>query len=338
MIAFALLQPFILKRADCRVCGHEGQNAHLPVREMMYGKREVFEYFQCGQCACLQIASIPENLGSYYSDNYYSLATDHSAHYRKPLKNTLNRLRDQLTLLTPIGNNLPFKVSVPHLAASFSALQRVQGLSLTTRLLDVGCGSGQLLHRLANAGFRSLTGIDPFIKETQVFDDRLKILKEDLEIHIGQYDLILLNHAFEHMRDPIGAARRVKDLLAPEGVVVLRIPTVDSAAWKMYGADWFQIDAPRHLYLHSQKSIHLVAAQSGMTVTSVHFDSDRHQFQMSERFRADLPTILPPQDRWKLQSLGVTTRQVKAWARMAAALNALGMGDQACFYLRRSTA
>src|SRR3569832_1856689 len=54
----------------CRICGTIGNHSTIIGREMMFGTREEFEYFQCGSCDCLQIAHIPENLGQYYTSSY----------------------------------------------------------------------------------------------------------------------------------------------------------------------------------------------------------------------------------------------------------------------------
>ena len=307
---------------------------HLPVREMMYGTREVFEYFQCPECGCLQIGRIPSDLAHHYKSDYYSLTSDQTAPYQNPIKNSLNRIRDLIVLFAPLGNHLPFRVRVPHLISSFSALRRVPNLRLSNRLLDVGCGSGQLLHRLANAGFQSLTGIDPFVAESRSFNRSLKIIKGEMSILDSEYDLILLNHSFEHLTDPVNAFLRLAELLAPGGIILIRIPVVDSLAWKMYDTNWFQLDAPRHLYLHSIESIQRLATQARLTVVEVHHDSDHHQFQMSERFCANIPTILPPEDRFMLESISATASQIKTWKRMSSILNDIGLGDQACFYLR----
>ena len=66
----------------CRACGNaEGNTAHFP-KEMMFGWREVFEYFECGRCGCLQIAEIPADLGKYYPrDAYYSYQPPKAKHY-----------------------------------------------------------------------------------------------------------------------------------------------------------------------------------------------------------------------------------------------------------------
>ena len=56
----------------CRICGWTGDAETLTVREMMYHTREEFQYFECGNCHCLQITEVPDNLADYYGDSYYS--------------------------------------------------------------------------------------------------------------------------------------------------------------------------------------------------------------------------------------------------------------------------
>jgi len=66
------------------------------------------------------------------------------------------------------------------------------------------------------------------------------------------------------------------------------VPTVSSAAWDRYGTDWVQLDAPRHLYLHSHRSLALAAAQAGLKVAALACDSTSFQFWGSEQYRRDI--------------------------------------------------
>ena len=43
----------------CRICDFSGDSPVYTVREMMYGLRDEFDYFQCAQCQCLQILEFP---------------------------------------------------------------------------------------------------------------------------------------------------------------------------------------------------------------------------------------------------------------------------------------
>ena len=56
----------------CRVCGARNRNKTYRAKEMMYGSREEFDYFICDSCKCMQIAHIPEDMGKYYPNMYYS--------------------------------------------------------------------------------------------------------------------------------------------------------------------------------------------------------------------------------------------------------------------------
>ena len=56
----------------CRICGNADGNTAYDVREMMFGTREIFRYFRCAACGCLQIAEVPADLSAYYPPDYCS--------------------------------------------------------------------------------------------------------------------------------------------------------------------------------------------------------------------------------------------------------------------------
>jgi hypothetical protein len=61
----------------------------------------------------------------------------------------------------------------------------------------------------------------------------------------------------------VATLRRTHALLDAGGHCLLRVPTVSSWAWRHYGVDWVQLDAPRHLYLFARESITHLAAATG---------------------------------------------------------------------------
>lgn len=56
----------------CKICGNSENNKEFNIREMMFGFRDEFAYFECSKCDCLQITEIPKNIGKHYPTNYYS--------------------------------------------------------------------------------------------------------------------------------------------------------------------------------------------------------------------------------------------------------------------------
>jgi len=137
--------------------------------------------------------------------------------------------------------------------------------------------------------FRDLTGVDPFIKEDIHYSSGLRVLKKSLFEVDDQYDLITLHHSYEHMPEPLVVMKQLHRLTKEGGTVLIRIPLADSYAWRTYGVDWLQLDAPRHIYLHTCKSIERIAKQSGFHIKDIVYDSDAEQFLGSEQYKRDIP-------------------------------------------------
>src|SRR5882757_7251102 len=61
----------------CKICGNSALNIPFTAREMMFGLRDEFEYFECSSCGCVQISEIPTNMEPYYPTKYYSFLKLH---------------------------------------------------------------------------------------------------------------------------------------------------------------------------------------------------------------------------------------------------------------------
>lgn len=59
-------------KSKCKICGQEGEYNSYQVKEMYFGSQEEFTYFECDKCHCMQILEIPDNIGNFYGDDYYS--------------------------------------------------------------------------------------------------------------------------------------------------------------------------------------------------------------------------------------------------------------------------
>ena len=60
---------------QCRICSGRQPSASYVVKEMQFGTRAEFTYQLCGDCGCLQIEQLPQNLAAYYPSDYYSKKT-----------------------------------------------------------------------------------------------------------------------------------------------------------------------------------------------------------------------------------------------------------------------
>jgi SAM-dependent methyltransferase len=313
---------------NCRICENSDNLKTFEVREMMFGLRDVFAYFQCPVCGCLQISDIPEDMSEYYPPEYYSFTQ--SVVEKNSVKAILKKIRDRYAIT---GDGFPGMI----LNRMFpdEILSIYKGMSFDSRILDVGCGSGSLIYRLKEAGFRNLMGIDPFNAATIQYDNGLIIEKKSISEMNGKWDMITYHHSFEHLATPHDELKIVMELLSEKGKCIIRIPVVDSWAWEHYQTDWVQIDAPRHFFLYSVKSIFMLAEKAGLMIDRVEYDSTAFQFWGSEQYRNDIP-LNDERSYQKNPGVSMISKgDLMAFIRLSNKLNCDRKGDQAVFYLKR---
>jgi 2-polyprenyl-3-methyl-5-hydroxy-6-metoxy-1,4-benzoquinol methylase len=99
------------------------------------------------------------------------------------------------------------------------------------RILDVGCGEGITSARLAEAGNR-VTGVDvlPAPKHRDALEEyRCHDLSQGLPTDLfngAKFDRVLLMDVLEHLPDPEAVLRPCRELLAPQGQVIISLPNV----------------------------------------------------------------------------------------------------------------
>jgi SAM-dependent methyltransferase len=316
----------------CGICGHREGNRIHSAREMMYGLRETFDYMECVECGCLQLLAIPEDISPYYADGYYSLdrQIDASIH---PAKLWAHRrlTRHHLGHANPVGRVLALRYSAPPVLEYV----RNAGADLDSPILDVGSGAGNLLLTLAHQGFSRLTGVDPYIERELFYPSGVHIVKGTMDDVEGPYDLVMMHHSLEHVPDQHGALRRARELLTSHGCLLVRTPVASSYAWREYGTNWVQLDAPRHTCVHTVASMRMLAESAGFTLADIVFDSSDLQFWGSEQYRSDIPLRHPLSYAVDNRTPLFTEEQIQTFRDRAAELNANADGDSACFYLSR---
>lgn len=319
---------------NCRTCGTKIESSPFTVKEMMFGLKTEHQYFECPQCDALSIEKVPDLLGKYYPDNYYSFK-------QQPDENIdttfLRRLKSGYLLYG--RNKLPgFILSIGYKVPEYFSWLKATGVNYNDSILDIGSGSGDFLASFCKAGFTNLLGIDPFLKKEFVSTNgKLRLLRRSLfdELEPTRFDLVMLNHSFEHMEDPPAIFQRLSALVKPGRFLLIRIPINKSFASGFYKTDWVDWDAPRHLVIQSVKSMGWLAGQNAFNIEKIVFDSTAFQFWGSEQYRKGIPLHDPRSYAENKKSGLFSAKQIREWSEQAADLNKNGQGDQACFYLRK---
>jgi SAM-dependent methyltransferase len=150
-------------------------------------------------------------------------------------------------------------------ALGTAPLDRIAGLA-PGRLLDVGCGRGDLGSGFVRRGW-SVVGVDPSAQACMVASQR------GLQARVGtmasapiednSYDAAILWHSLEHVADPLGDLRRVHQALRDGGAVIVSVPNFGSWQRERFGGRWFMLDLPRHRFHFNADSLREMLVRSG---------------------------------------------------------------------------
>ena len=156
------------------------------------------------------------------------------------------------------------------------------------RVLDVGCGEGQVARRVAAMG-TDVIGLDPTRSQVEVARDRsggpryLQARAEALPCRDGAFDTVVVCLALEHVDAFETAIHEVARVLEPGGRFVLLLchPLLQApgAAWiddRILGEMYWRVGA----YLEEQRGFHEVAP--GVDLLFVHRPLSRYIHAMGQ--------------------------------------------------------
>ena len=268
----------------CTICGNEQNNKPYILKEMMFGYKDEFKYFECANCDCFQINEIPNNMDKYYPNNYYSFNVGAEMQL-KP--NYFKQLQyDHLS---------GYKQSILGAIASFKYNPKIyhwfKNMELENKekkILEIGSGNGKLLKQLYQVGFTNLTGVDPYVEKDIIYNQNVKILKTTIFEINEQFDIIMMHHSLEHMDRQIDVINRIDQLLRPKGKLLIRIPIMSERLFQKYGINLVSLDPPRHFFIHSIKSIKMLLSKTGFTIKKIVYDTELFDIISSEQYLRDI--------------------------------------------------
>lgn len=316
---------------ECIICGNRNNGRIYNIKEMMFGFRDEFKYFECEKCGTIQLLNKPDDMKKYYPKNYYSFEFKIR---RKSLKRKLLENYFVNSEIFKDSKKIKFidqyfqKYKVRDMSISF-----LSGLiDKNDKILDFGCGIGGGAYSLKNAGF-DISGYDPYVKNIR-YDNGTIIYNELSQLRNKKFSKILFSHSLEHTVNPVEILNFVcENLLENNGLIIIGIP-VCSWAWKHYRTNWVQIDAPRHIFIPSENAMELLAERTGLKIISKIYNSNEFQFWGSEQYLRDIPLDCGISYKNSSKQSIFSTPLINEYKEKAENLNSLGLGDQALFVMQ----
>lgn len=235
----------------CPGCGDDQcpRERLLEGHDRLTGAPGSFSVVRCGACglAFTTPRPAPEDFATYYPDRYSAYVP--RARVRERLSPGLVLDRCRLEAVVRFG---PYR--------------RVwrEGPS---RLLDVGCGTGDLAAVFGRHGYR-VSAVEP----SRTAAEHARACGVD--VHVGtlddapwepaSFDAVIFNHSLEHVDDPARTLARAAALLRPGGMLTIAVPNFGSWQRRIFGSAWFQLDLPRHVQHFDRVSLTALTRSAGL--------------------------------------------------------------------------
>ena len=303
--------------------------------EMMHGKSGPFHYVRCHNCESIYQPEKLKDYGQYYPNSYYSFQYQEPKTVSERVRQLKRKYRNRFYYFSKglIGRLLARARPCP-----VNHLSRHVKLHRDMAILEIGSGTGELLHEIADLGIRKVIGIDPFVPTDIVYKNGAKVFKssiQDLATLVGdeKFDLIMFNHSLEHSPTPVEDLTNVSRFLKKNGEILIRLPVSGSEIAQQYGKYWWSLDAPRHIYLFSTKSMALLAKKCGLSVKRTHFEGTIDDFLASEQHKAGIPLLAENSYVVSKNFSAFSETEIKAYEARIAQQNKTGTAALAGFIL-----
>ena len=235
----------------CSLCESDRSIFRYEVQDYLLDHLETKAYFyQCQNCGLIYQNPRPSlsEMSQYYPDDYLPFQADASNQsflIRKAIKYGYQNRINNVTRFKKFGN-----------------------------LLDIGCGSGEFLEQFKTIKGWDLSGVEINSYAAKIAQKKgLNIFNGTLEearFPDDSFDAVTMWDVLEHLHDPKQTLREVKRILKPGGIIALRLPNGDSWDLKLFKRYWSGLDAPRHLYVFTHKTIHQLLDISGFDILQMH--------------------------------------------------------------------
>lgn len=224
-------------QSTCLVCGTSD-------RELKFDLHNGISVYQCTSCTLAYVDPFPVYAGDVYEKTYFdkSLVSYDSMREYRIQRFGMERIR------------------------------LIQRFTDKGKLLDIGCGVGWFLEAAKSAGFE-IFGQEISQELAEFTQEKLdiKVFSENLEVITEKFDVITMFDLLEHVMDPLKLIEQSKELLNPNGIIVIFTPNFDSLGIQLLKENSSLVCPPAHLTYFTKESAHKLASLTSMEL--VHLET-----------------------------------------------------------------
>ncbi len=140
-----------------------------------------------------------------------------------------------------------------------------------SEILDFGCERGDFIKLTQKISKRSV-GIELNRKNSEYLNSiGIQCVNKLSELNEDKFDLITLNHVFEHLNDPINILTELQKYLKDSGTIIIEVPHARDILLETFNLKSFKNFTffPEHLILHTRESLEKFAMNSGLYSKSI---------------------------------------------------------------------
>jgi SAM-dependent methyltransferase len=236
------------------MCGSSNAQVIATGRDYIYeGSRLYMTHVRCDSCShvFLNPQPKPSSIGIMYPPNYGTFS---------------KRFRGKTNLLGSVKTMVNMK-----------RVKRIcDGIPQGGRILDVGCGNGELLLALKRSRpDLELCGVDwHFPDDTrQALElagiELIEAPLESADLPESAFDAILVLQLVEHLWEPQRSIQRLAATLVPGGNMIIETPNTDGYDRAFFkSGTWGGYYVPRHLNLYNFARLAKLVERAGLTVAA----------------------------------------------------------------------
>lgn len=246
---------FLFEEISCDFCGKNQYQKIFSLKDTLTEYDENINIVKCLYCSLVYINPRPaeSSLSSFYPANFlsYQFVKAESVNFWNFRSRAVNFIIDNIS------------------KQRISFLKKKLDLTKNLKLSDFGCGKGFFLKRLKSISNFTVSGFD-FDKETVDYctEQGLNVRQQTVNSinSTASFDIVTMWHFLEHTLSPLEAIRKVRDVLAPNGIVIIIVPNWNSLENKLFGKNSFLLDPPRHLYQFSEQTLCSALVREGFEI------------------------------------------------------------------------